>query len=113
MKRFPRITTIVVGPIVLLGASVAYVAISGNPIVAHAQQTDSEQSAAIELPTGKMLTPTAAHGASLQNLNPGLASASDLRTSQAAALATSPDGRMLAILTSEYNRHYGKNGDET
>src|SRR4029077_17680327 len=34
----------------------------------------------------------------------------DLRAGQAAGVSTSPDGRMLAILTSGFNRFFGPDG---
>jgi DNA-binding beta-propeller fold protein YncE len=63
-----------------------------------------------ELPTGKTLTPTAATGAIFQELNPEYRDAPDIRASQAAAMSVAPDGRMLAILTSGFNQHYGPDG---
>ncbi len=48
--------------------------------------------------TGKSITPTAARGAFFQ----------DLRANHAAAVAVSPDGRVLAVLTSGFNRLYGE-----
>lgn len=60
-----------------------------------------------QLPTGKAITPTAATGAIFQELNPGHAAAPELRAGQAAALAVSPDGKILAIQTSGYNRYFG------
>jgi DNA-binding beta-propeller fold protein YncE len=63
-----------------------------------------------ELPTGKTLTPTAATGAIFQELDPEYRDAPAIRASQAAAVAVSPDGRLLAILTSGFNLHYGADG---
>jgi DNA-binding beta-propeller fold protein YncE len=67
--------------------------------------TGAPQSTAI--PTGKSITPTAARGAIFQDLNPHHPGAPDVRANGAAALAVSPDGRRLAILTSGYNRNFG------
>lgn len=64
----------------------------------------------VELPTGKSITPSAAHGAIFQDLNPALPAAPDVRVSGAAAVAVSPNGRLLAILTSGYNQFYGRDG---
>jgi hypothetical protein len=57
-----------------------------------------------------MITPTAATGAIFQDLNPRHPSAPDLRASHAAAVAVAPNGRMLAILTSGYSRHFSPDG---
>jgi hypothetical protein len=64
----------------------------------------------IAIPTGQMVTPTAARGAIFQDLNPGRAAAPDMRAGQATAVSILPDGRTLAILTSGFNVYYGRNG---
>ena len=64
-----------------------------------------------EIPTGKTITPTAARGAIFQDLNPHYPSAPELRAGQATAVAVSPDGRALAILTSGYNRYSTPDGN--
>jgi YVTN family beta-propeller protein len=56
------------------------------------------------LPTGMRVTPTAARGALFQPLNPGLAGLPDHLVDDAVAVALSPDGTALLILTSGYNR---------
>jgi DNA-binding beta-propeller fold protein YncE len=56
-----------------------------------------------ELPTGKALTPAAAAGSTFQYLNPHNPLAPDLTVNGAAAVAVSPDGSWLAIMTSGYN----------
>ncbi|MDR3507587.1 MAG: hypothetical protein P4L64_06780 [Caulobacteraceae bacterium] len=61
-------------------------------------------------PTGQGITPTAAKGAIFQSLNPGLAGRPDFTAGQAAAVALSPDGRTLLILTSGFNRNFGPDG---
>lgn len=66
---------------------------------------------AIDIPTGKTITPTAAAGAIFQDLNPELAAAPDMRASHAAAMSVSPDGRVLAILTAGYNLRFGRDGN--
>jgi len=58
------------------------------------------------IPTGQKISPTAAMGAVFQDLNPGYANAPNVRADRAAAVAVSPDGKWLAILTSGWNRHY-------
>ncbi|HKD23024.1 MAG TPA: bifunctional YncE family protein/alkaline phosphatase family protein [Rhizomicrobium sp.] len=62
------------------------------------------------LPTDKSLTPTAATGATYQDLNPDLATAPDIRAGRAAAVSVSPDGKMLAVLTSGFNLHFARDG---
>src|ERR1700739_3261599 len=56
--------------------------------------------------------PAAARGAVLARLNPGLADRPDFVAGQASALALSPDGRTLLILTSGYNRNNGPDGKQ-
>jgi DNA-binding beta-propeller fold protein YncE len=63
-----------------------------------------------ELPTGKSITPRAARGAIFQDLNPGHPAASDVRAGGAAASDVSPDGKLLAVLTSGYNQFRDRNG---
>jgi DNA-binding beta-propeller fold protein YncE len=64
----------------------------------------------IDLPTGKVITPTAATGAIFQDLNPRLPAAPDIRASRAGLESVSPDGRTLAILTSGWNSHLAADG---
>jgi DNA-binding beta-propeller fold protein YncE len=61
-------------------------------------------------PTGQILTPTAAPGAIFQPLNPDLPDAPDYTAGQASAVALSPDGKTLLILTSGFNRMFGTDG---
>ena len=61
-------------------------------------------------PTGQFITPTAAPGSIFQPLNPHLAGDSAYTAGQAAAVALSPDGRTLLILTSGYNLYMGADG---
>ena len=57
------------------------------------------------LPTGQLVTPTAAPGAVLQALDPRLADFPEYRAGEAVvALALSPDGATLLVLTSGFNR---------
>lgn len=70
----------------------------------------ADEPRAIEIPTGQTITPEAAKGGIFQALNPGHASAPDLRAGQAAAISVSPDGEILAILTSGFNRYFGPDG---
>jgi DNA-binding beta-propeller fold protein YncE len=61
-------------------------------------------------PTGWAITPTAAPGAIFQPLNPDLPDAPGFTAGQASAVALSPDGRTLLILTSGFNRMLGADG---
>jgi YVTN family beta-propeller protein len=56
-------------------------------------------------PTGVAVTPEAAPGAIFQSLNPDIKELPDFKAGQAAAMALSPDGKTLAILTSGFNRN--------
>jgi YVTN family beta-propeller protein len=56
------------------------------------------------LPTGMRITPEAAPGSQLQPLNPGLSAMPDYLADSAAAMALSPNGKALLVLTSGYNR---------
>jgi YVTN family beta-propeller protein len=62
------------------------------------------------LPTGQAITPTAAPGAIFQPLNPDRPADPKLTAGQASALALSPDGRNLLILTSGFNRMFTAGG---
>ena len=62
------------------------------------------------VPTGQAITPTAATGSLFQTLNPGLAGNPDFVAGQASAMALSPDGHTLLVLTSGYNRTVGPDG---
>jgi DNA-binding beta-propeller fold protein YncE len=61
-------------------------------------------------PTGQAITPAAARGAIFQALNPDLPARPDFTAGQAAAMALSPDGRTLLILTSGFNRMFNPGG---
>ena len=50
------------------------------------------------LPTGQLITPTAAPGAIFQPLNPDVPADPSFLAGQASAVALSPDGRTLAVL---------------
>lgn len=60
--------------------------------------------------TGQQITPTAAKGSILLELNPDLPTKPDFVAGQASRLALSPDGKTLLVLTSGYNRNYGSDG---
>ena len=61
-------------------------------------------------PANQALTPTAAPGAIFQPLNPDLAGDPAFTAGQASAVALSPDGKTLLILTSGFNRTFGADG---
>ena len=60
--------------------------------------------------TGQQITPTAAGGSLFQPLNPDLPALPDFTAGQASAMALSPDGHTLLILTSGFNRNFGADG---
>jgi YVTN family beta-propeller protein len=62
------------------------------------------------LPSGMLLTPTAAPGAVFSTLNPGLSAHPDFIAGQPVALAVSPDGKTLLVLTSGFNKRAGADG---
>ena len=62
------------------------------------------------LPTGQTLTPTAAPGASFEPLIAHTGPYPAYIADGAAALAASPDGRQMLVLTSGYNRFNGPDG---
>jgi DNA-binding beta-propeller fold protein YncE len=60
--------------------------------------------------TGQSITPAAAPGAVFQPLNPDLPGLADYTAGQAGAVALSPDGKTLAIVTSGFNLMFGADG---
>ena len=56
------------------------------------------------MPSGQMITPLAPTGSKFSELNPGLKDFPNYTVGQAIKTAISPDGNMLLILTSGYNR---------
>ena len=63
------------------------------------------------VPSGVVVTPEAARGALFQPLNPDLKDLPDFAAGQASAVALSPDGHTLAILTSGFNRNFNAKAD--
>jgi DNA-binding beta-propeller fold protein YncE len=61
-------------------------------------------------PTGQFITPRAAPGAIFQPLNPRIAADPNYTAGQASAVALSPDGHTLLILTSGFNRYFDPGG---
>lgn len=101
MRYLERLSSLVRQFVFLLGL------LALGAIVTPALPTETQ---GIEVPTGQTITPTAATGASFQDLNPEQPIAPKLRAEHAAALAVSPDGQRLAVLTSGYNLYYGHDG---
>jgi DNA-binding beta-propeller fold protein YncE len=66
--------------------------------------------AAQHLPTGQMITPLAAPGAVFMPLRTDIGPFPDYVADGAAAMALSPDGRQLLLLTSGYNRYNDAKG---
>ena len=62
------------------------------------------------LPTGMMITPTAARGSIFQPLNPGLPDLPQFTVDHPVTTAVSPDGITLLILTSGFNQNHGTDG---
>jgi DNA-binding beta-propeller fold protein YncE len=62
------------------------------------------------LPTGAAITPTAAAGAQLEFLRPGVPGHPDAAVGDAVSTAPSPDGKTMLILTSGYNLWYDAAG---
>src|SRR5215813_8740086 len=62
------------------------------------------------LPTGMMITPTAARGSIFQPLNPGLPDLPQFTVDHPVTTAVSPDGDTLLILTSGFNQNHGTDG---
>jgi DNA-binding beta-propeller fold protein YncE len=61
-------------------------------------------------PTGQAITPLATPGAVFEALNPHLPDLPNYTAGQASALALSPDGKTLLVLTSGFNRMFGADG---
>ena len=58
----------------------------------------------VPLPNGMEITPTAAPGATFETLDPKLTGYPGFRAGNAVTTAVSPDGKILLVLTSGYNR---------
>src|SRR5262245_62169274 len=91
------------GALILAGA-MAMAANANAHAVAHRPATGTF------VATGQAITPTAAKGALFQPLKPDLPAMPEYLAGQAAAMALSPDGRTLLILTSGFNRMFGADG---
>ena len=62
------------------------------------------------LPTGADITPLAAPGSALLELDPHFPGHPELRVGFATSVALSPNGRTLAVLTAGYNRYWADDG---
>ncbi len=62
------------------------------------------------LPTGADITPLAAPGSVVLELDPHFPDHPELRVGYATSVALSPDGQTLAVLTSGYNRYWADDG---
>jgi len=106
MNRFQQFLLAFCFTAVLFGVLIAgYSAVSRRSSAAEETLT-----VGTPIPTGMLITPAAAKKSIFQDLNPGYPKAPDIHANQAAALSVSPDGRLLAILTSGHNNHYGRDG---
>jgi len=83
-------------------------ALCGVALCSHEALAAEQQG--VGIPTGLTITPDAAKGAIYQDLNPGHPEAPEMRAGQATAVAVSPDGKLLAILTTGFNVYYGEDG---
>ncbi|MGA0602298.1 hypothetical protein ACO2Q3_16440 [Caulobacter sp. KR2-114] len=99
----------IAGRSMVLAAALAVTA-SGPGMAAGHRRPPAAAAAPQIVATGQAITPLAAPGAVFQALNPHLPDAPDFTAGQASAMALSPDGRTLAILTSGYNRRFGADG---
>jgi YVTN family beta-propeller protein len=75
-----------------------------------ARDSDDDAGGGQWIPTGQRITPTAAAGATFEELNPGLGDVPAFHVNQAVTALTSHDGKTLLILTSGYNLLRDPNG---
>lgn len=75
-----------------------------------AQGLSAQGLSAQPLPTGQVLTPLAAPGATFEPLVAHIGPNPDYQADGAAAIAVSPDGTEMLVLTSGFNRFNGPNG---
>jgi YVTN family beta-propeller protein len=95
----PGLTKQVAKKMVCCGSLLVF-ALSGVRSFAQRAQPEQPQT----MPSGQLITPLAATGATLSKLNPGLKDFPDYTVGQAVKMAMSPDGNTLLVLTSGYNR---------
>lgn len=99
IRRHSRVALVYRWQTPLLG--LVAVAAVVNPLCIVAQE---------ELPTGKAITPSAANGATFQYLNPHNQLAPKLTLNGAASVAVAPNGKLLALITSGYNKFADASG---
>jgi DNA-binding beta-propeller fold protein YncE len=75
-----------------------------------ARDADDDARSGLWIPTGQRITPTAATGATFEDLDPGLGDFPKFRVNQAVTALTSHDGKTLLVLTSGYNQLRDSNG---
>jgi YVTN family beta-propeller protein len=93
---------------ILLALTLGCLAVTGP---AAADDDDDDLPQVVQtLPTGQRLTPEAARGAHLQNLNPGLADFPDFTAGSAISLTVGPDRRTALVLTSGFNKLADRTG---
>src|SRR5690349_9710149 len=80
---------------------------------AQAASDDASPSQQEILPTGMIITPTAANGSSFVALSPGLPELPQFTADHPVTTALSPDGRTLLVLTSGYNRNSDSQGQRS
>src|ERR1700730_13257975 len=104
--RKKRLKILSVSAAIVLSWTLARPAIAAQAVAPSSAGTVTGE----QLPTGKSITPTAASAAILQELNPAHPTAPDVRAAGPAAVALSPDGKWLAILTTGYKAFYDRDG---
>ncbi len=82
----------------------------GSTLAAWPLQQENDATRTEKLPTGMSITPLAAHGTSLQLLNPDLPGMPEYLADHPITTALSPDGKTLLVLTSGYNRIFDMKG---
>ena len=93
--------------VALLGATIL-----AGAAPAFADDGPADNTGQAPLPTGQLITPTFATGASLQTLNPNLSDLPGYQATNAVKTALSPDGSTLLVMTSGYNLATGTAGPD-
>ncbi len=92
------------------GAIAALIAVAA--LIGCAGVVRDEPIAGTFVPTGQRITPLATPDADFAMLDPELPGLPDFRAGQAVALAASPDGKLLLVLTSGFNSNFDQAGRE-
>jgi hypothetical protein len=90
--------------VLLLGLAPTVVMAQGLRGSGHTTQPVGNYSGGSILPSGQVITPTAAPGSTIQVLSTGLRADGNADAAEAVKTALSPDGQTLLILTSGWNR---------